>query len=60
MHEARVIARVAAETKVVTQMGTQTSRRARQLRTVELIQSGALGEITEIHLATDRPVWPQG
>jgi predicted dehydrogenase len=60
MHEARVIARVAAETKVVTQMGTQTSASPATLRTVELIQSGALGEITEIHLATDRPVWPQG
>jgi hypothetical protein len=27
---------------------------------MELIQSGALGEITEAHLSTDRPVWPQG
>jgi predicted dehydrogenase len=54
------MARVAAETKAITQMGTQTSADARNLRQVELIQSGALGEITEIHLATDRPVWPQG
>ncbi len=60
VHEARVMARVAAETKVTTQMGTQTSADARTLRQVELIQSGALGEITEVHVATDRPVWPQG
>jgi predicted dehydrogenase len=60
VHEARVMARVAAETKVVTQMGTQTSAEPRNMRAIELIQSGALGEITEIHLATDRPVWPQG
>ena len=60
VHEARVMARVAAETKVVTQMGTQTSADPNNLRQVELIQSGALGEITEVHLATDRPVWPQG
>jgi len=59
-HEARVMARVAAETKAITQMGTQTSADARNLRQAELIQSGALGEITEIHLSTDRPVWPQG
>ncbi len=32
----------------------------RNMRTVELIQSGALGEITEMHVATDRPIWPQG
>jgi hypothetical protein len=60
VHEARVMARVAAETKAVTQMGTASSAEPRVLRTVELIQSGALGEITEIHLTTDRPIWPQG
>jgi hypothetical protein len=27
---------------------------------MELIQSGALGEITEAFVSTDRPVWPQG
>jgi hypothetical protein len=60
VHEARVMARVAAETKVITQMGTQTSAEPRVLRTTELVQSGALGEITEIHTTTDRPIWPQG
>jgi len=40
VHEARVMAKVAAETKVVTQMGTQSSAEARNLRTVEVIQSG--------------------
>lgn len=60
VEEARVVARVAAETKVVTQMGTQTSAEAQTLRTMELIQSGALGEITEVHMSTDRPIWPQG
>jgi predicted dehydrogenase len=60
VQEARVMARVAAETKVVTQMGTQSSAAADNYRTVELIQSGAVGEITEIHLSTDRPIWPQG
>lgn len=60
VEEARLAARVAAETKVVTQMGTQSSADPRTLRQVELVQSGVLGEITEVHLATDRPVWPQG
>jgi predicted dehydrogenase len=58
--EARVMARVAAETKVVTQMGTQSSASESTLRTIEMIQSGVLGEIVEIHVATDRPIWPQG
>ena len=44
VHEARVMARVAAETKVITQMGTQTSAEPRTLRTAELIQSGVLAK----------------
>jgi predicted dehydrogenase len=60
VQEARVMARVAADTKVVTQMGTQSSASEANFRAVELIQSGVVGDITEIHLATDRPIWPQG
>jgi predicted dehydrogenase len=60
VHEARIMARVAAKTKRVTQMGTQSSAEARVLRTVEYIQSGAIGDVTEVHLTTDRPIWPQG
>lgn len=60
VHEARIMARVAAETKAITQMGTQSSAEPRTLRTVEMIQSGAIGEVTEIHMTTDRPIWPQG
>jgi predicted dehydrogenase len=60
VHEARIMARVAADTKVITQMGTQTSAEPRTLRTAEFIQSGAIGDITEIHMTTDRPIWPQG
>jgi predicted dehydrogenase len=60
VHEARIMATVAAETKAITQMGTQTSAEPTVLRTAELIQSGALGDITEIHMTTDRPIWPQG
>jgi predicted dehydrogenase len=60
VHEARLMTRIAAQKKVITQMGTQTSAEPKNLRTIELIQSGVLGEITEVHLATDRPIWPQG
>jgi predicted dehydrogenase len=60
VQEARVMARVAAETKSITQMGTESASAEGTMRTVELIQSGAIGEITEIHVPTDRPIWPQG
>ena len=60
LSEAAVLAKVAAGTKVITQRGTQTSAEPRVLRTVELIQSGAIGDVKEIHMTTDRPIWPQG
>ncbi len=60
--EARRLAKRAAETKVATQMGNQ-GRSLDDTRTaVEYIWSGAIGEVREIHVWTDRPVgfWPQG
>src|ERR1039457_6214593 len=39
VHEARVMAKVMAETKLITQMGTSSTAEARTLRTMELIQS---------------------
>ena len=60
VHEARVMAKVMAETKSITQMGTSSTAEARNLRTMELIQSGAIGEVTDVYMSTDRPVWPQG
>ena len=60
VHEARVMAKVMAETKMITQMGTGSTASKNNLRTMELIQSGAIGEVTDVYLATDRPIWPQG
>ncbi|HUN60799.1 MAG TPA: Gfo/Idh/MocA family oxidoreductase [Candidatus Sulfotelmatobacter sp.] len=60
--EARKLAKKAQETKVATQMGNQ-GRSLDDTRTaVEYIWSGAIGEVREIHVWTDRPVgfWPQG
>jgi predicted dehydrogenase len=58
--ETRQIARIARETRVVTQMGIQGTARSRFRRSVALIQAGALGTVTEVHAWTDRPNWPQG
>jgi hypothetical protein len=60
VHEARVMANVMAETKMITQMGTSSTAEPRNLRTMEMIQSGVIGEVTDAYMATDRPVWPQG
>ena len=60
VHEARVLRDLAAETGVVTQMGNQghSSDGARQVN--EWIQIGAIGDVREVHVWTNRPVWPQG
>ena len=62
IHEARVMRDVARKQKVVTQMGTQGHSFASYARLVEIIQSGAIGDVTEVHVWTDRPAgwWPQG
>jgi predicted dehydrogenase len=58
--EARRMREVAKETKVVTQMGNQGHSYDSTRRLVELVQAGALGEVREVHIWTDRPIWPQG
>ncbi len=60
VHEARVMAQAAAEKDLVTHMGTGALSSEGLIRTVEVIRSGALGDVTEAHFWTDRPWWPQG
>jgi predicted dehydrogenase len=59
--EARKLARKAAGSKIATQMGNQghSSDDARLLN--EYIWAGAIGEVGEVHVWTDRPLgyWPQ-
>jgi len=60
--EARLITRLSAEKKLATQMGTQNHEHPGYLRLVELLQSGAIGAVKEVHVITDRPgrFWSQG
>ncbi len=57
--EARALRDAAREAGVVTQMGNTGHAAEGARRTNEYIRSGSLGEITEIHCVTNRPVWPQ-
>ena len=45
---------------VITQMGNQGSSGKGHRRNVELLQQGVLGDVTEVHVWTNRPIWPQG
>jgi predicted dehydrogenase len=60
--EARQLVKRAKETKVATQMGNQGHSANEARLAVEYIQSGAIGEVREIHVWTNRPLgfWPQG
>jgi hypothetical protein len=60
--EARLLARRAAETTVATQMGNQGHSLDDGRTAVEYLQAGAIGEVTEVHVWTNRPLgfWPQG
>jgi len=52
--EARVIREAAARTKVATQMGTQIHAGDNYRRVVELIQTGAIGSVREVHVWVSR------
>ncbi|MGB0597945.1 MAG: Gfo/Idh/MocA family protein [Rubripirellula sp.] len=58
--EARMMRETAAEMGVVTQMGNQGTSEDGLREAVEVIQSGAIGDVKAIHIWSNRPVWPQG
>jgi len=60
IYEARTLTQLAAEKKVATQMGNQGHSRDERRRMVEALQQGIIGNVTEVHCWTNRPIWPQG
>jgi len=57
--EARQLRELATKQRVATQMGNNGTA-SNGLRTaVEIIRSGAIGDVREIHVWTNRPIWPQ-
>lgn len=60
VHEARFLQELAETTGVVTQMGNQghSSDEARLIN--EWVQSGVIGNVHEVHVWTNRPIWAQG
>ena len=52
--------KTARENNVIVQMGNQGSSLDSMRRCTEVIQSGILGDVKEVHVWTNRPVWPQG
>ncbi len=57
--EARQMKLVARANRVATQMGNQGTSNTTLRQSVEIIRSGAIGEVREVHVWTNRPIWPQ-
>lgn len=60
IYEARVLRETARRTGVVTQMGNQGHSTHEARRINEWIQAGVIGPVHEVHVWTNRPLWPQG
>ncbi len=60
LYEARRLAEIAREKKVATQMGNQGTASGSLRRDAALIRAGLVGTVKEVHVWTDRAIWPQG
>jgi predicted dehydrogenase len=67
VYEARMLAEAARKAGVATQMGNQGQASEETRVTCETIWDGAIGQVREVHVWTDRPLngindvyWPQG
>jgi predicted dehydrogenase len=58
--ECRELLKAAEKYKVATQMGNQGYSNEGTRQCAEMIWSGEIGNVTEVHAWTNRPVWPQG
>ena len=58
--EARMLTDAAEKYGVATQMGNQGYSNDGARVAAEIIWSGEIGNVTEVHAWTNRPIWPQG
>jgi hypothetical protein len=58
--EARHLRDLAHKHKIVSQMGNQGSAADGLRRAVECIQAGIIGQVSQVHVWSNRPIWPQG
>jgi predicted dehydrogenase len=60
LYEARRLGEIAREMKVATQMGNQGTASSGLRKAAAMIRAGVAGNVKEVHVWTDRPIWPQG
>lgn len=60
IYEARVLTQTAERNKIVTQMGNQGASGAGVKQMIKWFNEGVIGTVDQVHVWTNRPVWPQG
>ncbi|MBI5820452.1 MAG: Gfo/Idh/MocA family oxidoreductase [Verrucomicrobia bacterium] len=60
VEENRAVVAAAIQAGVCTQVTAQANTSEPACRTCELIQAGAIGPVREVHIWSNRPLWPQG
>lgn len=60
IHEARVLTEAAEKHKIVTQMGNQGASGQGVKTMIKWFDEGRIGTVSEAHVWTNRPIWPQG
>ncbi len=60
IYEARKLGELAREKKLVTQMGNQGTSENGVRQAAAMIKAGVLGNVKEVYVWTNRPIWPQG
>jgi predicted dehydrogenase len=60
IYEARKLGEIAREMNVATQMGNQGTASNSLRKTAAVVRAGSVGNVKEVHVWTNRPIWPQG
>ena len=60
IYEARVLTEAANKYQIVTQMGNQGASGTGVQQMIEWFDSDIIGTVNQVHVWTNRPVWPQG
>jgi predicted dehydrogenase len=60
VYEARRLGEIAREMKVATQMGNQGTAKNGLRKGAAMVRAGSLGNVKEVHVWTNRPIWAQG
>ncbi len=58
--ESRIIAHLAHENQIISQVTASSNTNSRACRVCEWIWGGAIGDVHEVHCWSNRPLWPQG